>query len=543
MLKKLFVSSFATLVVFVLFYSTKQYNAANHIGDIGKSIHSYDYAHANKNDSEGYLVKVNNVDLYPGVYDVKCFASYEESEDFLVIVSSPDDKNFLYAADAGVAAQGMSVKVGSRIKAQIGVWYKPASEVTIERLDVHRKLYLRDAIILLATFAITFIIATLVSKLSIAYSVCLLFVVLVSFHLTNYKWSGEISGLYTDHVSHINSTMLFDRVGIDVLMKPVDKIFRDINESGCALHQSIGWSRFPRAYPPGVYALHYPFAALAWLDVPMDVLKVFPLVLYLLCAHVLLYIYFTDNSGDGDEDARVRSFIIVPIVFFSVVQWSMFGFYDIFSVLFVYLAFRSYFRSDFAYFVFWSSLAVFFHYRALWYFIFYAYGFFALFPHFLKNKALITKQQSVLLISSLCISVISLYSFKNLFPLLSNYPCQNLLSVFSANKWHVISVLFLLVSTIIVCFRKENLHIVCSMIGSLFVLLMTKQFYPWHSLFVIPLLMVSTRNVATKSTTFAVLLFSLIIILSSGANVLEVNMAEIMVNKYFQGMTSFSGSL
>ncbi|MFN2546580.1 MAG: hypothetical protein ABR567_04020 [Myxococcales bacterium] len=195
-------------------------------------------------------------------------------------------------------------------------------------------------------------------------------------HRGRHPFHDLSNGAYTDHFSHLNSTRLLPRVGLEIWRKPLSGLLRplsrsetaalppDLREAGREGYFVPGWPRDkpmvaswthgPRFYPPGDAVLFAPVALLYHFGpISFSTACLLALLLLLVYAHVALYFVLVSGA----------SWIEALIVWFPVVHWTLEGFYD--AAMFVPLILCARRRGIEAVLAF--CAAVFIHFRALFF--------------------------------------------------------------------------------------------------------------------------------------------------------------------------------
>ena len=171
-----------------------------------------------------------------------------------------------------------------------------------------------------------------------------------------HPWGDLKGATYTDHFSHMNAARAFPRVGIDLWLLPIDKLFslltpdelarmpKDIQAGGSSTGGVFdvpgfppgkplvtSWSSNPRNYPPGDLLLVAPIAALYQkTDLSFSTANRLLLMLFLCYAHLALFFVFESllvPAPDHPALERIRLWT-AGVVYLEVVHWTLEGFYD-----------------------------------------------------------------------------------------------------------------------------------------------------------------------------------------------------------------------
>ena len=201
-------------------------------------------------------------------------------------------------------------------------------------------------------------------------------------------------GNYTDHFSHMNTARVFTHAGLDIWREPLRELGRpltfeeiadlppDIRKAARSARAIPGWpadkpflsswSRNPRFHPPGELlvtapvAAAYHFTSLSFANANRLVIS-----LFLVFAHISLYVFF---RALRQMEAGIVGFLGAFIVYGETVHLTLQGFYEaviIGPLLLSALALRR--RAGLAGTA-WFTLAVFIHFRALFFLPLFAYG-------------------------------------------------------------------------------------------------------------------------------------------------------------------------
>lgn len=205
---------------------------------------------------------------------------------------------------------------------------------------------------------------------------------------------GDLSnGQYTDHLSHLNCSRLFPRVGLDLWRKPIDSMFtgltaqqreglpNDINMGSSdtggiftvpgwpeSKPLAVGWSHQPRFYPPGDLLLFGPVALLySQTSLSTKAANRLAIIICLACAHLSIYFFFDAilaNSSSGSGMSLVTLFVICSVS----LKWALEGFFDQSAVVPLLLSARALERNRGSDALLAYSVAIFMHYRAFVFF-------------------------------------------------------------------------------------------------------------------------------------------------------------------------------
>jgi hypothetical protein len=159
-------------------------------------------------------------------------------------------------------------------------------------------------------------------------------------------------GLFSDHFSHVATTRMFPRVGLDLYRRPTRELARPLSlaerERLPADLQTFGgprgeaftlegvrpdkpyvasWTARPRMHPPGDHILEGPIAAAyEWTSLSFAHANVLLILAFLFYGHVSIYLLvrtWLSSRGSG-----ILSGVVVAIVYAEIVHWALEGFYE-----------------------------------------------------------------------------------------------------------------------------------------------------------------------------------------------------------------------
>ena len=201
-------------------------------------------------------------------------------------------------------------------------------------------------------------------------------------------------GNYTDHFSHMNTARAFTYAGVDIWREPLKDLGRpltdeeiaalpsDVREAKRSVRAIPGWpadkpfvsswSKNPRFHPPGELLVTAPVAAtyhltsLSFADANRLVIA-----LFLVFAHLSLYIFF---RALREMEAGIVGFLGAFIVYGETIHLTLEGFYEAVIIGPLILSALALRRRDGLAGTAWFTLAVFVHFRALFFLPLFAYG-------------------------------------------------------------------------------------------------------------------------------------------------------------------------
>lgn len=165
--------------------------------------------------------------------------------------------------------------------------------------------------------------------------------------------SGDLSrGKFTDHTSHLSTTRLFWKVGLDLYRRPIASHGRALTpRERTALPPDIdpsptnrevwhvdgwpddkplvaSWTSRPRMHPPGDHLLLAP-VALLYQETSLSFTGANRLLilLFLVYAHVSIFVLFDTFARDGRR-AIGPGLLVTALVYLEAIHWSLEGFYE-----------------------------------------------------------------------------------------------------------------------------------------------------------------------------------------------------------------------
>jgi hypothetical protein len=186
--------------------------------------------------------------------------------------------------------------------------------------------------------------------------------------------------------------------------------------------------------------------------------------------------------------------LLLLAVQIQVCFWALSGFYDGLALLFLVLLVGCYKRRLWAHALFFFAVAVFFHFRSLWFFPLAGLAAF----HLVRDgfaQVLASRQQILLLLSSGLILAVSGFFFLLAYPAMVRFPLVNPW-FYKTLKWEDVSWLSLLLFGALagVLLVRRDWLLLGSVAGVLLVRFNTRQMQHWHSLSLTPLVLCSRQN-------------------------------------------------
>ncbi|MEN9724242.1 MAG: hypothetical protein RJB38_2228 [Pseudomonadota bacterium] len=328
----------------------------------------------------------------------------------------------------------------------------------------------------------------------------------------------SLQGWNTDHCSHWMSAIAFAQKGLKIFDRPIREVCEPLkNETisrwveqyqvpqihrylACQIGQDsknervlfINWSNTPRPYPIGVLLYSLPSALLYVSGASFDQANSVITVQYLITATILACLLWALGVSTATSPFwRVFFRVAVGFLSLDLLLWAAIGIYDSISILFVilsaYFSFRKKLPLRGAFF--WG-IAVFLHYRALWYFPIPLWSFWeGYLKPIIQKRQNPTNESRSWLWSAIALSALSLMTFLLSFPFMRKMDVNNLhhWSQFTLADDQSLLLLLALIaatSTSVLLRYQKTVTVLLSL--SLF-LVMTPEVRPWHELFLIPL--------------------------------------------------------
>ena len=197
----------------------------------------------------------------------------------------------------------------------------------------------------------------------------------------------DLSGVFTDHFSHLNAARVFTRFGLEVWRKPLTSLLpRPTKEQADNLPPDVfycsdcvflmpgwdkpvlqSWPQVVRFYPPGDMVLTAPLAALYhFTPLSATATNRLLLVLILACAHLGLLVLL-DSLLQAPEALRWHVLLPIYLGANAILHWSLEGFYDVAMIAPLLLCWRALANRRGLAASVWFCAASFLHFRAYYY--------------------------------------------------------------------------------------------------------------------------------------------------------------------------------
>ncbi len=322
------------------------------------------------------------------------------------------------------------------------------------------------------------------------------------------------AGCGTDHYSHWGSAIVWTHVGFELYRKPVrslclpptseDRAFaltHSLNpDDVCSLPGQngrpifINWNSLPRPYPPGVFLYFAPEAILYSFHVlDFDAVTLVSLLKLIIVAFITFYCFIKLLTETRIEKGKSYSvidpfsfFILLPLAFGELVSFSLSRVYDPISILCIFLAILQLRRHQPLRAIVWCSLAIFLHFRALWWASLLLLSILEMSWTDLKVRT----TWLFLIISTFLLSVAG-YALWVLLPTLRGYAVSNpqyITSLTSVGFESATKFLMPVIVILLYLLYTRNWKVCLAVIWQVFMLLMTPEVQVWHQLSALPLL-------------------------------------------------------
>ena len=321
---------------------------------------------------------------------------------------------------------------------------------------------------------------------------------------------------YTDHWSHYGRAALFLAHGFDVYRFPATRYCRAPSpeaarklpvEGGCGWCVAdkvstddrplcINWTWLRNGYPPGLSVYSLPeVLLLQHTSLSLRAINLFTILKYLLAAHILLWFLFKQvfapperqRGGAASGEAWLR-YGLFALFYLEILKWTLSGFYDPVAVCAIFVGVWQLRRRRGVAAILALSVAVFLHYRALWYCPLFAFaGWTAV-----RQREWQAGRWRVVaeLAASALVLGLSLYAFVLLYPGLKDFLTNNsvMLKDLSLTKPAAWNLVVPLVPVLLYFAWSRQWTLLSCVAWQLFVVTRTYQIQGWHILFLLPML-------------------------------------------------------
>jgi hypothetical protein len=325
--------------------------------------------------------------------------------------------------------------------------------------------------------------------------------------------SAALFGDSSDHFSHYSSAILGYYRGLELYRRPVEEIcplarsgdpsraeetYGGFYREACNIPERAGrrplvinWHDHIRPYPPGAMLYALPEAFLyQHTDLSFTTINQVSVIKFLLCSHLLigllLWIFLGEASHTKGE--CILALCVQALIYLELVRWALVGFFDALSVLFVVLSLRAIQNTAPARGLLHISLAVLTHFRALWYLPLVPYTLTMAF----RQRATQSAADWARLFTGLLSLGVAGWTFALALPHLAKFPQWNPIywsrAELSLSENALFYLPLLLLLGLIAFKRRWDLLVLIA--WQVLMLANTPQTQTWHSMFLLPLLVV-----------------------------------------------------
>lgn len=324
---------------------------------------------------------------------------------------------------------------------------------------------------------------------------------------------GALVGKWNDHTSNILSAQVFWKHGFRIYTEPTEAFKHLFGQDFDEIVSPI----LPRHYPPGLWVLLFPITFAEqhqWID--LNLASRLALSLYLLFALATIFLLFQLTSAYKTSlSSRLARAVLSIFAILSAVElarWALNGMYDPLSVLFLLLSIKAYERSRFSHALANYSLALFFHFRALWLAPLALFAFVNYFKSSFSSSSLRRILNPGIIFSGV-LCFLCLGSFVLAAPGLKDLPINNYFFIRYPSQihWWRFS-LFLLLTSIVGanCYKGGGFLALSCLVWASLMWLLTPLIQQWYVLFLIPIAtLLFSQNIGIRPRALAVYLVGL----------------------------------
>jgi hypothetical protein len=326
-------------------------------------------------------------------------------------------------------------------------------------------------------------------------------------------------GIYSDHFSHVGSTVLFAAKRLDIYRHTVqqnltrsearkDLAYAEANQLGTAeLYVNpldparpplaINWSFQIRAYPPGVYVLFAPLAFLFQHEIvgfAMSNRIIIGVLVLVASASAWMLVRWSLSprlvSGSAGMGLRL---VPVALSILWIALWSVRGFYDVVPLMLVFLSLRALEADDGIGALLWYCLAAFLHYRALYYLPVVGFAL----PSIVRvgrTRGFASMFLRPAVVLALLAAAASAVTFLIALPQLESFRANNALYHAWSHARSQVWLLGVAAACIALSAAARDFRTAACLGCYLVFLVNTPQTYPWHTLFLTPMLVLAARH-------------------------------------------------
>jgi hypothetical protein len=328
----------------------------------------------------------------------------------------------------------------------------------------------------------------------------------------------------TDHISHWGSTILLGLYGTEIYRVPTEQLCLPapaphVDFVNCLPYKHpgirpffINWTQYPRVYPPGfallgiIPALLHVFTPLSFGHVNLVMMLEILFVAHLASMALFVSVWRAAEASQQRESFGLVLFVVMPLLHLQLVNTALMGIYDPLAILAVVVSILNLSERKPVHALVAMSLALFFHFRALWQLPVLAIIFVELYRsraewwRSRRARTFVSLSAVLLLISGACFLAVSpaLQSFKLDNPL--HWVHQELSAGHFIREW-------LLAFSLMGALAYQRHWTTLALVAwQLVMLVQTRQIQIWHPAFLLPIFaMAATEKKAAAqaiSTTF-----------------------------------------
>lgn len=353
---------------------------------------------------------------------------------------------------------------------------------------------------------------------------------------------GSMGRWGTDHCAHYGEAIMFWHHGLAIYDTPTRELCAERSPEGLRFERATGlpdtyiceepgvrpfimnWQAYPRPYPPGALLYATPEALLyAHTSLSLSAVNRIALVKDVVVGHLLVLVLLEMVLAAWPAWA----ILLVPVVYLSVVPWTVAGIYDPISVLCVCLAVGRLDRERPLDALALLSLAALLHFRAIYYV---PLGLVTLADVRRAPAVLRTRRGIVLAAGAVLALAAALVVLRLVGPFLGSFPRTN-----PVMRSHTSLALFvaLVLGVVAVLVRARQWLLLALVAWQALIIGATRQAQFWHPMFLLPLLAIA----GTRRARWPVLVA--IVVLIVGVSQL-VDGAPVMIARFFHDVVTLN---
>jgi hypothetical protein len=331
---------------------------------------------------------------------------------------------------------------------------------------------------------------------------------------------------YDDHEAHVQAGVLFFYKGLGIYEGPTKRFCDPVRfkaDNSCWIPEfpkkpiEFCWSNHSRSSPPGVHFFFLPETLLfAWTSLDTRWINGLAVIQLVFAAHLVFFLFFTFFLNHAPLQNRrewrcFACFFALPMIYMELIHWALEGFYDVAMVglvlLSVYYLMK---RRDAVRAIFYYSLAVFLHLRALWFCpiaILAAFDWARAWRE--SHRRGFSNPERLMLLSSVFTLGLTALVCVKLAPSLKLWELTNPVHISKIMKYDYYFYDFKFASLLLIAaafFLKNRILAVC-LITQLFFVVTGNHAMPWHSVSILPLFVIALFEEKTSVLTVTIALF------------------------------------